>query len=141
MHCVLFGRFVQPGDTESALVRAAASEPARSLAVHAPKLPRPIAQVLDRALAFDKRDRWTSAHEMRSALRLAGEKVRYVATAHRDVRTMKCFGSMTRLHVVADLERTARLADRRRASATRIACVDAQQMHAEARVRLLVDPI
>jgi hypothetical protein len=104
MHCVLFGRFVHSGDTESALLRAAACDPARSLLIHAPHLPRPIAHVLDRALAFDRRDRWRSALEMRHALRDAAEKARWVTTMRRDVRTMECFGSMTRLHVLADLE-------------------------------------
>ena len=49
------------------LVRSA-TEPAQSLAAVAPDVPSAIAQVIDRALAFNKRDRWPSATAMREAL-------------------------------------------------------------------------
>jgi serine/threonine-protein kinase len=44
---------------------AVARKPARSIASLAPHLPRPVIELVDRALAFDPEDRWPSANVMR----------------------------------------------------------------------------
>lgn len=46
----------------------AATTPVRPIATFAPQIPKEIAAVLDRALAFAKPDRWASARAMRAAL-------------------------------------------------------------------------
>jgi serine/threonine protein kinase len=52
------------------LVRAATT-PARPLATVAPRVPKAVCDVVDRALAFRPEQRWESAHRMRMALRSA----------------------------------------------------------------------
>jgi serine/threonine-protein kinase len=69
MFTLLSGAFVHEGENASKLLVAAATKPARKLASLAPDVPAAIAAVVDRALAFDKKDRWASAGEMREALR------------------------------------------------------------------------
>jgi hypothetical protein len=51
------------------LIDAAVQKPARSIASVAPELSRPLAAIVDRALAFDPRDRWPDAESMLYALR------------------------------------------------------------------------
>ena len=48
-----------------------ATKRARSLASVAEDIPRAITELIDKALAFDKTERWASAREMREALRKA----------------------------------------------------------------------
>lgn len=60
--------------TNEALMYAMA-KPVAPMATLLPSLPRPIASVLDRALAFDKSERWPSAGAMREALAIALEAV------------------------------------------------------------------
>jgi serine/threonine-protein kinase len=68
---LISGALVHEGENAPQLLVAAATKHARSLAVVAPDLPKPIADVIDRALAFDKRDRWPTAASMREALQQA----------------------------------------------------------------------
>ncbi len=68
MFSLLTGEFVHTGDNAPQLLVNAATRPARSLASLAPEVPGPIAAVIDRALAFDKAERWPSATAMREAL-------------------------------------------------------------------------
>jgi YD repeat-containing protein len=72
---LLTGELVHEGENASQLLIAAGTRPARSMASVAPDVPKGIAEVIDRALAFAKGDRWASAEEMRDALGKA-----YVAT-------------------------------------------------------------
>jgi serine/threonine-protein kinase len=65
---LLTGELVHLGDNASKLLIAAATQKARPIASIATDLPAPIAAVVDRALAFDKAQRWASAKEMRDAL-------------------------------------------------------------------------
>ncbi|HZU83688.1 MAG TPA: protein kinase [Polyangiaceae bacterium] len=65
------GQFVHPGDSAQQLLVRAATARARPLATVAPDVPRAVADVVDRGLAFDKAARWSSAGEMREALRAA----------------------------------------------------------------------
>ena len=58
------------GDAKTKLI-ATARTPARRIREVAPKTPRAVASVIDRALAFDKAERWADAAAMREALRWA----------------------------------------------------------------------
>jgi serine/threonine-protein kinase len=58
------------GDAKSKLI-ATARTPARPIRDVAPEVPRAVAAVIDRALAFDKAERWADAKAMREALRSA----------------------------------------------------------------------
>jgi serine/threonine protein kinase len=51
------------------LVAATAQRPARSLESVAPGVPEALVHIIDKALAFEKADRWPSASAMQSALR------------------------------------------------------------------------
>jgi serine/threonine-protein kinase len=72
---VLSGELVHLGDNASQLLISAATQQARPILAVAPSVPPPIAQVVDRGLAFHKQARWTSAAEMRGALRHAYQSI------------------------------------------------------------------
>lgn len=63
------GRPVHEGPTPLEALMVAMKEPAPSLTSALPGAAPALASVVDRALAFDKRDRWRSAREMHAALR------------------------------------------------------------------------
>jgi serine/threonine protein kinase len=62
------GRAIHEGPTPLEALMAAMKEPAPSLASILPAASAGLVSVVDRALAFDKADRWRSAHEMHAAL-------------------------------------------------------------------------
>lgn len=65
---VLSGRRVhESGSSDEALVMAA-TEPADSLARHAPEVPTEVVRVVDRALAWDPEERFGSAAQMQAAI-------------------------------------------------------------------------
>ena len=68
MFFVLSGEHVHPAPTLAEEVALAASTPARTLRDAAPDLPSSLVEVVDRALAFDRRDRWRDVRAMRAAL-------------------------------------------------------------------------
>jgi hypothetical protein len=61
------GRFVQEAETAEEMLVFTASRQARSLGSVAPQVPRAFVQVVDRALRFDKIERWPSALAMQAA--------------------------------------------------------------------------
>jgi serine/threonine-protein kinase len=65
---LLTGELVHAGDNASQLLVAAATQPARSVLSLAGEVPKPVTDVIDKALAFHKKDRWASADVMREAL-------------------------------------------------------------------------
>ena len=65
---LLSGRFVHESPTSAEMLVRRGSVPAPQLASLAPHVPQAIAAVIDRALAFDKANRWPSAKAMRDAL-------------------------------------------------------------------------
>jgi serine/threonine-protein kinase len=65
---LLSGEFVHSGDNAPQLLVAAATKPARQLVSVAPDVPRAIADVVDRGLAFWKPARYATALAMREAL-------------------------------------------------------------------------
>jgi eukaryotic-like serine/threonine-protein kinase len=73
MFTLLAGQFVHEGDRPEALLVHSGSRPARPLESVAPEVPGPLANVVDRALAFDRQARWASAREMLAALDAAAE--------------------------------------------------------------------
>ncbi|MGO8999976.1 MAG: protein kinase domain-containing protein [Polyangiaceae bacterium] len=65
---LLTGELVHEGENASQLLVGAATKRARSISSVAPEVPKAIAAVIDKALAFQKAERWASAKEMREAL-------------------------------------------------------------------------
>ena len=68
MFNMLSGRCVHDGDNANELLILAATHRARSLASVVSDVPKPIVDVVDRALMFEKAKRWSSAASMREAL-------------------------------------------------------------------------
>ena len=71
MFTLLTGQLVHSGATSSLIVASAATQPARSLSAVHPGIDPRVAQVVDKALAFDPDGRWQSAVAMREAVRAA----------------------------------------------------------------------
>ncbi len=65
---LLSGEFVHSGTTAAEMVVRTGSQHARMLTSVAPQVPLALAVVIDRALSFNKVDRWPSAKAMRDAL-------------------------------------------------------------------------
>jgi len=68
---LICGEIVHNASTPNEIMILTATTPARSLALAAPTTPRPIVEVVDKALAFEKAQRWSSAKAMQHALRQA----------------------------------------------------------------------
>jgi len=66
---LISGELVHLGDNAQQLMVRAATAVARSLAEVAPAVPQPVVALVDRALAFEKADRWPDALTMRDAVR------------------------------------------------------------------------
>jgi serine/threonine protein kinase len=71
MFALLSGEFVHTADNATQIIIAAATQPARSLAVAFPQCPPQVVAIVDRALAFNPAQRWESAAAMREAVRHA----------------------------------------------------------------------
>lgn len=71
---LLTGRYVHAASTVKETIARARHEHARSLADVAPEVPRGVANVVDRALAFEPNDRWRDATAMKTALLSAYRK-------------------------------------------------------------------
>jgi serine/threonine-protein kinase len=71
LFALLGGEFVHTGDNAAHILVTAATTPARSLAALSPESPAAVVEVVDRALAFYKSQRWLSAIAMRDAIREA----------------------------------------------------------------------
>jgi class 3 adenylate cyclase/tetratricopeptide (TPR) repeat protein len=68
---LLSGRIVHDAKTHMEVVIAAATAQAKSLGPFAPDAPKTLVEIVDRALSFEKTDRWPSARTMQQALRAA----------------------------------------------------------------------
>lgn len=86
---LLSGEYVHAGRDAHARLLAAASKPARALSDVAPSVDDRVAAVVDRALAYQKRDRWPDVQAMRIAFRTA------VVTAMPTMRDLKAFADVT----------------------------------------------
>ncbi len=71
MFALASGHLVHDADNAQQILIKAATSPARSLATVLPTAPRALCAIVDRALAFEKADRWANAVAMREALREA----------------------------------------------------------------------
>jgi serine/threonine-protein kinase len=71
MFRLLTGRPVHRAKTPNELLIAAATEPAPSVTVRAWDLPQSVVDLVDRALAFEKEQRWPTSQAMLAALRQA----------------------------------------------------------------------
>jgi serine/threonine protein kinase/tetratricopeptide (TPR) repeat protein len=71
LFALLAGRIVHDARTHMEVVIAAATAQARSLGAVAPDTPQALVDVVDKALAFKKEERWQSARAMQQALRQA----------------------------------------------------------------------
>lgn len=71
MFALICGEIVHNASTPNEIMILTATTPARSLASAAPTTPRAIVEVVDKAIAFDKAQRWSSAKAMQHALRQA----------------------------------------------------------------------
>jgi serine/threonine-protein kinase len=89
MFFLLTGRDVHEADTVSEELLAAMTKPAPSLGELAPHLPEPLIHLVDRALAYERTDRWPSARDMQAAARrvhalLASESESKGPPSHRN---------------------------------------------------------
>lgn len=89
---MLSAHIVHEGQNARQIMIRAATKPARSLGSVAPDVPAPVVELVARALAFERSERWPSAAAMRDA----------VAEAHQSL-----FGELTRAPLGALVERTA----------------------------------
>ncbi|MDB4940574.1 MAG: Protein kinase [Labilithrix sp.] len=76
LFALLAGRIVHDAKTHMEVVIAAATAQAKSLGSFAPDLPKAVVELVDRALAFKKEDRWPSARAMQVAVQKARPPVR-----------------------------------------------------------------
>jgi serine/threonine-protein kinase len=65
---LLSKRYVHDAENAGEMMVVVGSRPARSLALVSPELPAPLTAVIDRALRFEKSERWADAKTMRAAL-------------------------------------------------------------------------
>jgi serine/threonine-protein kinase len=72
---LITGRLVHDGRTASELLINAATRPSPSLGSVAPGVPEQLIHLVDRALMFDKKARWSSASEMQHALARGSQDV------------------------------------------------------------------
>ncbi len=73
MFACLTGRVVHEGRTMNEQLLSAMTKPAPPVRTLAPATPRPVAEVIDQALAFDREGRFPTAGDMQAALRGAYE--------------------------------------------------------------------
>jgi len=78
---LLTGKLVHDARSIPELLVSVATKKARSIRVLAPQLPAHLIAALDRALSFDKLDRWTDAASMANAMREAPPPATEVAAA------------------------------------------------------------
>src|SRR6185436_18313226 len=68
MHALITGHRINNGRTEQEALVMAATKPVPSVARLAPQLPIELIKVIDKALAWDRRNRYQDAREMQRAL-------------------------------------------------------------------------
>jgi serine/threonine-protein kinase len=71
MFRAITGRWVRDGETANERLLAAMTKPAAKLSEAAPQVPAPIASLVDKALEFDRANRWPTADAMQKAVRAA----------------------------------------------------------------------
>jgi serine/threonine-protein kinase len=71
MFSLLSGQSVHPADNAAEMLIATATQAPRPLHAVAPEVPDVVAAIVDRALAFERGDRWQDARAMQAAVRRA----------------------------------------------------------------------
>jgi len=104
LYTLISGKLVHESETSAEAMIKAATEPPGSIVNVAPDVPPPIAEVIDRALAFSADARWPSAIEMRDAL-LAAHRACFGEPSSADVAAFcTSFAGMSRPAVDVDAE-------------------------------------
>jgi serine/threonine protein kinase len=92
LFALISGELVFEGDDPQQLAVRLTTRSARSLATTAVKVPAALVRVIDRALSFERKERWPSAAAMREALRQAQEQAfdapLSAATAQRSLQAL-----------------------------------------------------
>jgi serine/threonine-protein kinase len=78
---LLTGRVVHTAETVNEQLLSAMTQPAPPIATLVPTAPIPVLQVVDKALAFNKEDRWSNARAMQQAIRDAYQAIAGVSPA------------------------------------------------------------
>jgi serine/threonine protein kinase len=116
MFTLLSGAMVHQGETAQHFVMLAATAPARPLAEVLPNVHPEIARLVDRALTFEKDQRWPSAQAMGEAIRATSKRVLGDANVPLTIPTddADSIGEIpTRVgHILAPLEETLTDSDR-----------------------------
>lgn len=87
MFSALTGRTIHTADTLNELLLKVMTEQVRDVREFAPELPSLAADVINRALAFDKRQRFSSAFELRKAVRAVNQHFdRNLPSLHTEIR-------------------------------------------------------
>jgi len=81
MFNLVTGRLVHEARTANEQLVAAVTQRASAMVTVAPETPKPLAEVIDKALAYDKADRWADAHAMQEAVRTAYDRMRHAPIA------------------------------------------------------------
>jgi serine/threonine-protein kinase len=81
MFKLLTGRVVHTAETVNEQLLSAMTQPAPPIATLVPTAPIPVLQVVDKALAFNKDERWTNARAMQQAVRDAYQAIAGVSPA------------------------------------------------------------
>src|SRR5262249_46564199 len=92
MFTLLAGRLVHEAATGNEQLLAAMMRPAPPMASAVPQVPQAFAEVVDRALAYEKADRYATAAEMRAAVRPAYAQVKRNARPSDVGRSVPWFG-------------------------------------------------
>jgi serine/threonine-protein kinase len=71
MYTLLSGKYVHETETVNEQLIQTATQPAKSIAKLMPSLPDPVIELVDRALAFERPQRWQSARDFQRAVREA----------------------------------------------------------------------
>ena len=115
MFRVLTGRAVHDAKAATERLFQAMKERAPSLGIVAPHLPTWVVGVVDKALAFDKKDRWETAEEMRKAVRETFAQLKEEAQRVRplpgapapehdgSIEVSQIFGAMLEPSIVVDV--------------------------------------
>jgi len=81
MYALLTGHLVHEAETSNEALAKAMNDPARPIRDHLPALPDAIGEVIDRALDFQKRRRFSTARDMLDALRAASRDIEITSPA------------------------------------------------------------
>ncbi len=113
MFTLLTGRYVHEASTVNEALAFAVTQPARSVATLLPDLPFTIVELIDRALAYEKSARWSSAATMQGALRraYAGLEAAALAAGEPPLKpiTLETFDEETVAVTSGSIEESARV--------------------------------